>query len=312
MRAHRVCLSNDAAYRALQNSSTRHTALLEKMHEPGRVFTGTWLVRTYQAECKRTRDMIAEADIPRHRLETIAEALRHALKQEAFRRLLSAEGLAFVPTALADGPTVQLPADRKSAAEPKPLMTGILPEVLDFLQDWYVPPQVFASLRKMVPERQLKAAKLMIALNRVSFNYAQLVSTLTPVSQLADPSAPRKKFVGVTAAQLAAMEAEFESLNEEFLYSASYRGIWALELMAARSNLDRLMENARVVRHLAQNFPEQLAKFQTILDIPMNREGLTRHTKKTGTTRLNRIAAPVRTVDARAESAAPRWKDPKF
>ena len=78
-------------------------------------------------------------------------------------------------------------------------------------------------------------------------------------------------------------------LNDEFLYCASLCGTWALELMAARSYLDRLMENARVVRYLAQNFPEQLAKLQTILDIPMGREALAQHPKRTGRKRKHLV-----------------------
>ncbi|MBZ9673166.1 plasmid partitioning protein RepB C-terminal domain-containing protein [Mesorhizobium sp. ES1-3] len=284
MRERRTVLGLEAADLLLQNNRTRHAALLEKMQEPNRWFTGPWLCRTYQAECQRTRDMIAEAIISRHLLQTIAEVFRYPIKQESFRRLLSAESLAFVPKALAEGPTLNLLAE---SSAPSPLVNGVSPEALKLLQDWNVPPQVFASLRKMVPERQLKAARLMIALKRVSFHYAQLLSTLTPASQLVDPSRPRKKFVGVTADQLAAMEAEFDLLNEEFLYCASLRGTWALELMVARLYLDRLMENARVVRHLARDFPEQLASFQMILDIPAGQEALTSQPVKTGLKRTH-------------------------
>lgn len=271
-------LGLEAADRLLQNNRTRHDALLEKMQEPNRWFTGPWLCKTYQAECQRTRDMIAEAIISRHLLETITEVFRYPIKQESFRRLLSAESLASVPKALTEGPTLNLLAE---SSAPRPLVNGVSPEVIELLQDWNVPPQVFASLRKMVPERQLKAAKLMIALKRVSFHYAQLLATLTPASQLVDPSKPRKKFVGVTADELAIMEAEFDLLNDKFLFCASLRGTWALELIAARLYLDRVMENARVVRHLARDFPEQLARFQTILDIPAGPEALTSRPVKT-------------------------------
>lgn len=283
MKARGRVLGLEAAYQVLQNSRTRHAALVEKMYEPARLFTGPWLCRTYNAECERTRKLTAEAQIPRDRLETIAGAMRDSLKQERFRRLLSAEGLAAVPKTLAGRIDAEQPAQTPCPpVEPKPLISGISAEVLDLLQDWYVPPQVFASLRKMVPARQLKAAKLMIALKRANFHYAQLLSTLTPASQLADPYRPRRRFFGVTDQQLAAMEIEFEALNDEFLYCASFCGMWALELMAARSYLDRLMENARVVRYLAQNFPEQLAKLQTILDIPMGQEALAFHPKRAG------------------------------
>ena len=288
--ARRTVLGLEAADQVLQNSRTRHAALVEKMYEPARLFTGPWLCRTYEGECERTRKLTAEAQIPQHRLETIVQAMRDPLKQELFRRLLSAEGLAAVPKTLARRINAEQPAQTPcTPAEPKPLISGISSEVLDLLQDWYVPPQVFASLRRMLPERQLKAARLIIALNRANFHYAQLLSTLTPVSQLADPSRPKRRFLGVTAEQLSSMEAEFDALNDEFLYCASFYGIWALELMAARSYLDRLMENARVVRHLAQNFPEQLAKLQTILDIPMGQEALTGQARKTGRRRKHLV-----------------------
>ncbi|MBZ9739892.1 MULTISPECIES: plasmid partitioning protein RepB C-terminal domain-containing protein [unclassified Mesorhizobium] len=279
MKERRKVLGLEAADRLLQNSRTRHAALLETMHEPNRWFTGPWLCKTYQDECRRTRDMIAEATISRKLLETIAEVFRYPIKQESFRRLLSAESLASVPKALIEGPTLNLLVESPA---PRPLVNGVSPEVIELLQDWRVPPQVFASLRKMVPERQLKAARLMIALKRVSFHYAQLLSTLTPASQLVDPSRPRKKFVGVTADDLAIMEGELELLNEEFLYCASLRGMWALELTAARLYLDRLLDNGRVVRHLARDFPQHLARFQTVLDIPAGQEALTSQPGKTG------------------------------
>ncbi|WFP74530.1 plasmid partitioning protein RepB C-terminal domain-containing protein [Mesorhizobium sp. WSM4906] len=291
MKARGKILGLEAAYQVLQNSRTRHAALVEKMYEPARLFTGPWLCKTYEVECERTRKLTAEAQIPRDRLEMVAGAMREPLKQERFRRLLSAEGLAAVPKTLARRINAEKPSQTTPCppVEPKPLISGISAEVLDLLQDWYVAPQVFASLRRMVPERQLKATRLMIALNRANFHYAQLLSTLTPASQLADPSRPRRRLLGVTDEQLAAMGIEFDALNDEFLYCASLYGTWALELMAARSYLDKLMENARVVRYLAQNFPDQLAKLQTILDVPMGREALAACPRKTGRGRKHLI-----------------------
>lgn len=281
MTVRRTVLGLEAADRLLQNNRTRHAALLEKMQEPNRWFTGPWLCKTYQAECQRTRAMIAEAIVSRHLLETITEVFRYLINQESIRRLLSAASLASVPKALTEGPTLRLLAENSA---PRPLVNGVSPEVIELLQDWNVPPQVFASLRKMLPERQLKAARLMIALKRVSFHYAQLLATLTPASQLVDPSRQRKKFVGVTVDELAVMEAEFDVLNDEFLFCASLSGTWALELISARLYLDRVMENARVVRQLARDFPEQLARFQTILDIPTGQEALPSQPAKTGRT----------------------------
>lgn len=259
-------LSRETADRVLQ-MRRRHVALLEQMPVPSEAFTGTVLRRTYKSESERTRQLTEKAKIPRDRLETIAEALREPLKDKYFRSLLSEEVVGSIPQTLIDRITRQQPEPATSAtteAALDRLVGGICPEALDLLEDWYVPPHVFASLRKMVPARQLVATKLMIALGRVRFNYANLLSALTPNSKLANPSEPRKKFVGVADDQLAAMETELGALNEEFLYCAESHGTWSLELVAAMNYLDRLMENARVVRYLAQNFPGQLAEFQNI------------------------------------------------
>ena len=91
MKARGKSLGLEAAYQVLENSSTRHTALVERMYEPARLFTGPWLCKSYTAACERTRELTAEAKIPRQRLETIVQAMRDPLKQERFRHLLSAE-----------------------------------------------------------------------------------------------------------------------------------------------------------------------------------------------------------------------------
>jgi hypothetical protein len=54
------------------------------------------------------------------------------------------------------------------------LLEGISPEAADLLRDKHVPMNSFTELRRMSAERQLEAAQLMIAMNRVYGDIRQI------------------------------------------------------------------------------------------------------------------------------------------
>ncbi|MDX8500615.1 plasmid partitioning protein RepB C-terminal domain-containing protein [Mesorhizobium sp. VK4C] len=258
--------------------SSRHAIhLTGDLREPaGPLYKYRFLV-TYKKLSARMRCFIGEANASRERLESVVEALRQLLALEIFRDLLKAEGFTVIPGMLADGiagRTVSVPGTKPNQREPsRQLIGGICPEVLDLLQDCVAPPKMFGLLRQVLPSRQIEMVEVMIALERVKLDTARVFIALTPQSQFAGPSTPRKQFAGIDAAQFAAMAANFAELSRAFQHAAGHHGPCSLALVAARGYLDRLMENARVVRYLALNCPEQLADFQTVLetDRPANR-----------------------------------------
>lgn len=71
--------------------------------------------------------------------------------------------------------------------------------------------------------------------------------------------------------EMAAMEAELADVCGEYQTAAALSGVWNLELVAGRGYLDRLMGNVRVVKYLAQYFPERFAQFQSILESSIHR-----------------------------------------
>ncbi|MES0000087.1 ParB N-terminal domain-containing protein [Mesorhizobium sp. M0051] len=147
----------------------------------------------------------------------------------------------------------------------KHLLKGICPEVVEILKDRFVPTNTFIELRKLGAVRQIEAVQLMVAMNKFSINYAKSLVGATPQSQLADTSQP-KKLAGLSDAQIALMENESANLDREYrLIEASY-GSDHLDLVVATGYLARLLENARVVRYLAQSFPEILAEFQKMTE----------------------------------------------
>lgn len=147
----------------------------------------------------------------------------------------------------------------------KRLLEGICAEAVDLLKDKHVPIAAFAELKKMLPMRQIEAAQLMVAMNKYSITYAKSLVGATPQALLVDAAKP-KNIEGLTDGQLALMEQESANLDREFRLMEQSYGTDHLDLVVATGYLQRLIENARVVRYLAQNFPELLAEFQKISD----------------------------------------------
>lgn len=145
------------------------------------------------------------------------------------------------------------------------LLDGICAEAIEFLKDKHVPISTFAELRKMVPMRQIEAAQLMVAMSKYSITYAKSLLGATPQSQLIDTAKP-KQVEGLTDEQVALMERESASLDREFRLMEESFGSDNMDLVVATGYVQRLIENVRVVRYLAQNFPELLAEFQKISD----------------------------------------------
>ena len=145
------------------------------------------------------------------------------------------------------------------------LLDGICTEAVELLKDKHVPIATFAEVRKMQPMRQIEAAQLMVAMNKFSITYAKSLVGATPQSQLVETARP-KHVEGLNDEQVALMEQESANLDREFRLMEQSYGADHLDLVVATGYLHRLLENARIVRYLAQNFPELLAEFQKIAE----------------------------------------------
>jgi ParB-like chromosome segregation protein Spo0J len=148
------------------------------------------------------------------------------------------------------------------------LLTGICSEAVELLKDKHVPISTFTELRKMKPLRQIEAAQLMVAMNKYSITYAKSLVGATPPSQLVEGAGP-KKVQGLSDEQIALMEQESEKLDREFRLLEETYGDDHLDLVISTGYVKRLIENARVVRHMAQHYPELLMEFQKITDSSM-------------------------------------------
>lgn len=143
----------------------------------------------------------------------------------------------------------------------KRLLDGICPEAAELLKDRHVPLNSMSQIKKLRPMRQIEVAELMIAMNNYSQSYANSLVLSTPESMLI---APKKAAKGLTLEQISRMERETANLEKEFKIAEEDYGKDNIDLVIATGYVGRLLENVRVVRQLAQYYPEILAEFQRI------------------------------------------------
>jgi ParB-like chromosome segregation protein Spo0J len=145
------------------------------------------------------------------------------------------------------------------------LLIGIGTEAAEVLKNRNISPNVFAALRKMKPMRQLEVAELLVAANNFSVPYTKALLAATPVEMLVDPD-KRKVIEGLTPEQIAKMEKEMDSLQRDLKLIEASHGNEVLNLVLGRGYLAKLFSNARVVRYLAQHYPDILRELQAIVE----------------------------------------------
>ncbi|WP_217568754.1 plasmid partitioning protein RepB C-terminal domain-containing protein [Mesorhizobium sp. GbtcB19] len=267
-------LTREAAYKALHGSAERHAREIAA-DQPGskeKLFAPK-LFPAYKAACRRKRDFIRKTEEAEHCLGRLAEALRVIMNDKEFLSLLRSEGLATIPNCLVqrlhDDATLETatakhagmsPAGSSASQQP---VSGICPDVLAFLQDCFVKVKIFGLLRHVLPARQMEIARLMVAMERVTFTYTKILVAFTPRPLLAEGFDPTT-IANVSEDQLGAMTPELGRLSTEFLSTVERHGSVSLELLAAGRYFDRLMDNSKVVRYLAHNFPSQFEEFHSL------------------------------------------------
>lgn len=72
------------------------------------------------------------------------------------------------------------------------IVAGVCPEALAQLAGYRLPDRTVAALRRMVPARQLAAAKVMVGVGNCSGDFARALLAATPASQRADDPRGRR------------------------------------------------------------------------------------------------------------------------
>jgi len=156
-----------------------------------------------------------------------------------------------------------LNADVRSIRMKRNLLRGICPEVSEMLKDKIIGLHVFSNLRRMKPVRQIEAVTLMKDAGVFTVAYSRALLAATPQDQLINPEKP-KKVNGLSAEQMARMEAEMQSLQREYQLIEDSYGTDVLNHTLAMSYLRSLLNNINVSKYLKHHHQNIFTEFQNI------------------------------------------------
>ena len=158
-----------------------------------------------------------------------------------------------------------LDVDVSKIRRKRDLLVGICEETVELLKGAKATSGTLALLRKVKPMRQIEMAELMVASHNFTVGYTKCLLAATPADQMLEKEGA-KEIDGLSPAEMARMEREMETLSTDFRLIEESHGKNVLKLVIVVGYLKKLLDNARVVRYLAQNNPEILAEFQKIVE----------------------------------------------
>jgi ParB-like chromosome segregation protein Spo0J len=145
------------------------------------------------------------------------------------------------------------------------LLDGVAPEAVALLKDRQAIPKIFAALKKMKPMRQIEAVEMMIAANRLTATYAEMILLTTRPESLSAQAQPKKKDA-ISAEDIARMEAEMERLHQDCQAVEDGIGDTLLSLVVAKGFMNRLLKNDNIFGHLRMHHEDLLGSLVSTLD----------------------------------------------
>jgi ParB-like chromosome segregation protein Spo0J len=210
-----------------------------------------------EQEAKEARCLIADDDegyTYNKRINRLATIQEHYMIVRALERGVSEEKLARA-----------LNLDVKGIKRRRSLLDGVCPEVIELLADKTVNSRAFEILRKMRPMRQIEVAELMVSVSNFSMAYAKALLGATRQGDLTNPDKP-KKVGGLTPEQMARLERETATVNQDFKALEESYGDDVLNLVVASGYVSRLVGNGEIERYLRGRHPELLSEFRVIVN----------------------------------------------
>jgi len=185
-------------------------------------------------------------------------------------RIASVQEHRMIRAALAQGASEEriaqvLDMDIKRVREKAHLLDGIAPEAARLLKDRQVIPAVFAVLRKMKPFRQIEAAEMMIAGNKFTKAYAEMILVTTRPEALIGRAKP-KKHEEISPEDISRMAAEMDRLQQDSMAVEDTIGDTVLSLVVAKAFIARLLRNDNIHDHLMRYHEDLLSSLVATLE----------------------------------------------
>lgn len=131
------------------------------------------------------------------------------------------------------------------------LLNGISKVVVTKLADKQVSKDIFRILRKMKPERQVEAVDMMIASNKYSSTYANMMLAASQPNELV---AEKKKNSSDPVLGLAIIEKEMTKLKRNYKISEEKLAELNLSLVVAQGYINKLLKNQSIVSFLKEEY----------------------------------------------------------
>lgn len=144
------------------------------------------------------------------------------------------------------------------------LLDGIAPEVVEMLKVKMVSQNVFRTLRKMKPMRQIEAVELMVSANCFTQTYASMVLVATRPDMLIEKKAKLSNDVSIE--EISRMEREMEKLYHDYKVVEDTLGETMLILVVAKGYLARLLRNETISGYLNRCHAELLGELTAIME----------------------------------------------
>ncbi|MDR8070264.1 plasmid partitioning protein RepB C-terminal domain-containing protein [Burkholderia cenocepacia] len=185
-------------------------------------------------------------------------------------RLSAVQEHKMIRAALAKGASEEriaevLRTDVRSIRERATMLDGVAPEAVSILKNRQVLPKIFILLKKMKPYRQIEAAEMMVAANKFTVPYLEMILATTRPEGLNDFAKPKKKSE-ISPEDLARMEAEMERLREDCQAVETEVGDTMLALVVAKGFMSRLLRNNNIHGHLKRYHGDLLDSLVSTMD----------------------------------------------
>lgn len=143
------------------------------------------------------------------------------------------------------------------------LMVGVNEEAAELLKDKHITPAAIRVLKRVKGIRQIEMAELMISMNDFTLGYVEALVMGTPKEHLANPD-KRKRKIRLSAEQLARLENEMVTLEQDFKAVEKTYGENVLCLTVCRNYVKKLIENPRIARFLKTRYADLINTFEEI------------------------------------------------
>lgn len=143
------------------------------------------------------------------------------------------------------------------------LLKGVCPEAAELLKDRTFAADLTNTLRRMKPTRQVECLELMVAANNLSSNYASALLVATPAHMLVEEKKPAH-MGGVGPEQVARMEREMASLQDQYRLVEQSYGQDVLSLVLARGYVTKLLANTHITKYLQRRYADIFEQMQAL------------------------------------------------